>query len=415
MFTLERGNKMKRLLPVALLCLAFWFAACDTFVQNVQDPIDRIPDELLNSETQVAFLITGVEGRFAETHDRLTVYAGGLSDEEFFDADVPNATFPSFLEMDQGDIRRDNNSVDGAYNALGEARRFADDLLIRVADIGTFEDAELKQRAEYTGNLYGGLTRYAYATYFGLEPEQGGGVISQSAEDPGPFIASSDMYALALDKFQTALALAPGDYERRVVNALIARVHLYTGNTAGAAAAAAQGMVDGDDPFQSLHNVESTNAWYFDSGVGRTQFVADFRYNDYIAADANEANRLPLDGITGASGIEYIRQAKYPDRNSPINIMSWQENELMLAEAELNSNNAGALDRVNAVRASHGIDPLDALDLDALITERDKELFTTGNRLVDQRRFGRWHLGAGTWMFLPITEKEFNSNPNLGG
>ena len=86
----------------------------------------------------------------------------------------------------------------------------------------------------------------------------------------------------------------------------------------------------------------------------------------------------------------------------------------MLAELTLRGQNGGdALTLVNEVRASHGIDPLSSVDLDAFYVERDKELFVTGNRLPDERRFNKWHLGAGTWQYLPITSDERNSNPNL--
>jgi len=87
----------------------------------------------------------------------------------------------------------------------------------------------------------------------------------------------------------------------------------------------------------------------------------------------------------------------------------------MLAELDLriDNNSASALSGVNAVRASHGIGALATIDLNGLITERDKELFVTGIRLADQRRFGIFHLPAGRWQFLPITDDERNNNPNF--
>ena len=68
---------------------------------------------------------------------------------------------------------------------------------------------------------------------------------------------------------------------------------------------------------------------------------------------------------------------------------------------------------MNGVRASHGLSALAAADMDALMLEREKELFTMGLRLPDQRRFGTWHLAGGTWQFLPITQSERNINPNF--
>jgi hypothetical protein len=110
----------------------------------------------------------------------------------------------------------------------------------------------------------------------------------------------------------------------------------------------------------------------------------------------------------------YYRQDMYPEQGSPITVLTWQEMNLVRAELALRGQGGGdALALVNAVRASHSIDPLAAVDLDALIVEREKELFTTGARLIDQRRFDQWHLGDDTWQYLPITRSERANNPNV--
>lgn len=86
----------------------------------------------------------------------------------------------------------------------------------------------------------------------------------------------------------------------------------------------------------------------------------------------------------------------------------------MLAECYLNGVAGDADAAINAVRASWGIDPLAApADLATLKVERDKELCWTGIRMVDQRRWGDWHLAADTWHYFPITERERNINPNI--
>jgi hypothetical protein len=101
--------------------------------------------------------------------------------------------------------------------------------------------------------------------------------------------------------------------------------------------------------------------------------------------------------------------------------LTWQENELIAAETEIRANNnqstPSVLPRLNRIRASYpGLQPVSStatINLSFIQIERDKELFCTGARLIDQRRFNSWHLGATTWRYLPITLQEINNNPNL--
>ena len=388
----------------ALLMLA---GACTDFSNSIDPVINQVPDERLNDAAQVNFLINGVQVRFATTLAQVMTLSSGLSDEFIFDSRVPNATFPTFRDIDFGTITLDNNSVDGAYNPLGELRFFSDDLVRRVSAISGI-DATLAKRANFTGYLYGGIARYLYAAYFALNPTEGGGVI-----DNGPFIPSTQMYDLALEKLQLALTNAPAAADARVVSSIIARLHLVRGNFAAARTAAAAGMVSPDPPLQGKYNTQSTNFYWQQAGLGRPQYVADPRFLTYVTADPLEKNRIALSPIVGG-GVTFQRQSKYATESSPLDFMSWQENSLMLAELDVRDGNAAAaLPRVNAVRASHTLAALTSINLDGIYVERDKELFVTGVRLLDQRRFGKFHLPAGTWQFLPITDDERNNNPNF--
>ena len=388
----------------ALLMLA---GACTDFSNSIDPVINQVPDDRLNDAAQVNFLINGVQVRFATTLAQVMTLSSGLSDEFIFDSRVPNATFPTFRDIDFGTITLDNNSVDGAYNPLGELRFFSDDLVRRVGAISGI-DATLAKRANFTGYLYGGIARYLYAAYFALNPTEGGGVI-----DNGPFIPSTQMYDLALEKLQLALTNAPAAADARVVSSIIARLHLVRGNFAAARTAAAAGMVSPDPPLQGKYNTQSTNFYWQQAGLGRPQYVADPRFLAYVTADPLEKNRIALSPIVGG-GVTFQRQSKYATESSPLDFMSWQENSLMLAELDVRDGNAAAaLPRVNAVRASHTLAALTSINLDGIYVERDKELFVTGVRLLDQRRFGKFHLPAGTWQFLPITDDERNNNPNF--
>jgi hypothetical protein len=94
-----------------------------------------------------------------------------------------------------------------------------------------------------------------------------------------------------------------------------------------------------------------------------------------------------------------------------------------LAEtAARNGDNAGALVNVNNVRTFHGLAARTVTNTDSIYIERDKQLFAQGSRVIDQRRFNRWHtttpsaagaVAVGAWRFLPIGLPERNVNQNL--
>lgn len=401
-----------RISLVVVLGLFLGLSACEDYVQSVDPLIDQVEDDRLNSGDQVPFLTLGVLQRMATVASNAGMLSGGLSDELVFDQDLPRATFPTYQEIEDGLIKIDNNSIDGLLFNIGEARFFADDLVRRLNESINDADPEDKREALYTAYLVGGLMRQYYASYIGLQPEQPGGVI-----DAGPFIPAAQMYSLALEKYQLALAQAStedGGYQTRVINSLIARIHLYTGDYAQAAQFAAQGLVPGDDTYMAMYNTDTPNAYFFGGHLdGRVQWVVDFRFNDYVAADAAESARLPLRATTGQSGNTWYTQNKFPVRGSSYPITSWQEMALIQAEVGVRNGTGDPLGSINSLRASYGLGALASVDLNTIIEERDKTLFLTGHRLVDQKRFGIWHLPAGRWQVLRITERELNANPNL--
>ena len=405
--------KSRLALGAIVLSVSAVLPACESYVQSIDNPIESITDDQLNTQAQIPFLITGVQTQAAVAHKHASLLSGLLADELLFGG--PGATFPQLVEIDEGKINVDNPIVDDFIVALGQMRFHADQLVTRVSTKIQFDSAgaPLKESALYHGYLYGGLARYWWGSYFGLAETQGGGVI-----DAGPFIPTTEMYAQAIEKYQQALTHAQDDYERHLVNSLIAQVYIAQNNYAAAAPFANGGLVNGDAPLESLYANTLTGGddiWYYMGGIGRTQVIPDPRFSTYVADDTTEAERVLLQESPEDPATTI--QARYPAQDSPIPVITWQENSLMLAEIALlgNQDAAGALGYINAVRASHGVNPLvqDVLNRDKLIEERDKELSFTGARLIDERRFNIWHLPSGTWQFLPITKKERDANQNF--
>jgi len=402
----------KKLFLICLLSFLIIIASCEDYVTSVDPPIDQIADKQLDSESQIDFLVKGVQASFAVAYCRVGFIADLLSDEMFFDINLPHATFPAYAAIDEGVISLDNWSIELPFERLGEFRFVADDLVRRTGFI-VFTDENKKNEALFNGYFFSGIARYLYAAYFGLTENAGGGVI-----DNGPFIPSEEMYDLAIEKLQVSLSYTEDDYLIRVINSLMARIFLFMDDYQSARQYGQNGMQEGDSPYQALYTIGNVNYYYYYAGRFRTQNAVDFRFHDYILADSTESNRILIESIIGTNEQTYYRQAKYLTEESPITLISWQENELMLAELDLREgNDTNALDRVNRVRASQGIGPLDSMTMEDLIDERDKEMFVTGIRLIDQRRFddeyNTWHLGPNTWRYLPIPESERSANPNF--
>ncbi|NJD23077.1 MAG: RagB/SusD family nutrient uptake outer membrane protein [Melioribacter sp.] len=400
--------KKNKLLIVLLPFIFLFVYACEDYISNVDPVIDLAQDNLLNTEAQMDFLSKGVQQRFATTADQLACLMDLQSDAMIYTSKIATASFPTFEEIDKGAILPDNATVQGVFQAVGQLRKYADDLVIRVGKV-TFTNDSKRTSALFTGYLYGGIARFYMAIAFGLTENQPGGVI-----DAGPFIPQSALLDDAVTKMKAALAIQTDNYLKKATNSLIAKAYLAKNDYTNAATYAAQGLVSGDKVFEALHNdVYNIYFWGF-AGAGRVQIAVNSRFNNYVVADPKEAGRIKLGTVKGTDNVTYYWQLKYPDKFNNFPIMTWQENNLMIAECVLRGAGSGdALALVNAVRASRNLDPLISINIDGLMVERDKELFVQGDRLMDQNRTGTWHIPGNVWRYMPIPRNERNANPNL--
>lgn len=413
-------------------------SACD-FVQDIDQPTDRVNSDSLDSQAEIGFLATGVKEGFNDAYDNVAIISALLSDVGVFNTRVRNATFPTYGDIDRGEIQFDNNSIDNVSTPVNEYRFQADDLVRRVNETITFvDDPDLGLDAEadrtlglYTGYFHGAVARYFLATYFSKDGVNGGAPISTDRDKPSQTIPASELYAQALGLLAQAAPLG-SDYDVRVINTLRARIALFQGDYDQAADFAAGGLVDGDAPYSARFTSASANEWYSQAGRGRTQISIAPRFAAYDEIDSRTlVERAP--NASGSDANTYYRQALYTVPDEPLPFLTWQENSLILAEAALlgDTDADAAVGYVNPVLESRGIDPIadgETLDRDLLIQTRDRELFTQGLRLVDQRRFGLPFTYItypqasgelveqplpGIYRYFPLTQTERNANPEL--
>jgi hypothetical protein len=286
---------------MALMLLSFCLASCDSFVDGVDPLTNRAPDEDLNSEAELEFIITGLLGQFGISDEGQGVpwliwRIAGYSDEMIhgmFDSAPDHFTFvqdgPADLDFYEGDW--DN------YHTI---RFFADRLLTRVEAIdaaGGFQDQGLKERAVWWGNFVGGLMRMYLGEHWGAQALAGntpGAPLTTedqlNAGEFGQFFSTAELHAQALAKFNAAMGNDPGDVPNSdaVLWSFIARIHLFDGNDALAKSAAEQGLQQGES-FDILHTERYENMMWLQGGRGFDPlFNAHPRFGQYVMDDPAE-------------------------------------------------------------------------------------------------------------------------------
>ncbi len=373
---------LKRLSALsAALIFAVTFTACDSFVANVDQPVDEAGSDQFSDPAEAEFLITGVEAQWADSHSGVTDLADGLSDEFRFGING-DATFPTFAQLDAGIIADDNNSITGALNDLQEYRFLADDLLRRVEEDERFDLSDpsataSEEQVRLVANVHGANARYYLATYFGDpdDPRRGGATIDTSA-----FIPSPELYQQAENKYAAALAQAEAlesGLQQRQIQSARARAALYAGThdfqdsggfqgqeaLEAAAAYAREGLQQGES-WDVSYDLNTGNDYHFQAGAGRLQLaVQDGNFNqlatrspdpsqsyrvadeetgelvarshiETVANNPAELSRIPLtvinDGGTTLGGFgalpENLQNAALGDDLFPTIFDTWQPN-----------------------------------------------------------------------------------------
>ncbi|HUE95583.1 MAG TPA: RagB/SusD family nutrient uptake outer membrane protein [Longimicrobiaceae bacterium] len=124
------------------------------------------------------------------------------------------------------------------------------------------------------------------------------------------------------------------------------------------------------------------------------------------------------------NGLPWYAQAKYEGRDAPIDLVSWEEMRLIVAEARLREGDVeGAIAAIDALRVAAGVDPwpIDGLEgaWTALKRERGIELWLEGRRLWDLHRWlqegtpGEAEDMTGRDTCVPIGAIERGTNPNI--
>jgi hypothetical protein len=429
--TIGATIRARRLLALgAIAAVATVGVACSTDdLLNVRAP-DRVESTLFDNPAQATLMVHSARAEF-ECALASAVTVEGIISDELADAQLGAAAWP----YDRRDANTqtfgsygtntcESNQTPGIYLPLSTARWQADNALTKLE---VWTDAEVGSAAKRQDLIA------KAALYAGLSYSLLGMSMCSAAFDLGAPVDQAAMFALAEARFAKAIATAQGvaslDAVRNAAYVGRARVRLFQNNTAGAATDAAlvpSGFVlnatyDAGDNRRYNRVYASTTQFGFytvdPSSRGlTTEGVLDPRTTTVQQSTRPADNRSTIFGA-----------AKYSAGNAPIRAASYQEAQLILAEAQ---GGTQAVTIINGLRAAHSLPaytgPTDAASIRTLvIEERRRELFLEGFRNYDIQRFNiPFNPAVGTpfpfkggnygnTTCLPLPDIERFNNPNV--
>ncbi|MGH7719957.1 MAG: RagB/SusD family nutrient uptake outer membrane protein [Gemmatimonadaceae bacterium] len=409
------------------MLLAATVVACDNLLEV--DTPSRIPSATLERPENAVLLVRSAIGDFDCAFGSYVVL-GGLIGEELIDATQTADRFPYDRRDHQpSDRRYAVNDCEGlgVYTPLNTARASADNVLDLLQNEWTDEQVEDRDAMIATAAAYAGYSLvllsegFCSAVVSGID--EGGNIVYGNEIDPNA------VRSLALERFDIAITEGQAAGETDIVNMARvgrARALLGLGRLADARTAAALVPVN----FQALSTASDISgrrqnrAWSQNNPGNRATSVGTpYRtLND---------PRIPVQntGQSSITGVPLWLQLKYDAAGDPIPIATYDEAQLIIAEADIQAGNlANATTIINTYRARGNQLPLVAPTAqqlrDALIDQRRRELFLESHHLGDVIRYnitlqpaaGMAYHGSGTYgnqkcLNLPNVERQ--NNPNI--
>jgi starch-binding outer membrane protein, SusD/RagB family len=423
----DRAVRTSFLGLIAVLALAL--GACDDLTSLDQDAPSRIPADSLERPENAVLLVQSAIGDF-ECALANYVVAGGLVGDELLNSNLSNRLWDydrrTILPINTVYSTTTCGDDPTVYTVLSIARYDADNAL-RLLDGWT--DAEVPNRTQLIATA---------ATYAGYSLVLLGEGMCSAAIDVGPELSPAEVLGEAEARFTRAIEAATAVGDEATLNLALlgrARARLGLDNLTGAAGDAAL-----------LPSGFRVNATYSAAKPQRENLVftfitrdllgtVDVPYRGVVFEDVPDPRVAVVDaGIVGADETTpMFLPAKYSAFESPIRMASWEEAQLILAEAAVAGGDVtGAVSIINTLHTNAGLPPYAGGTADEVmnqvIEERRRELFLEGHRLGDIIRYGLplfpavgtpFSTGAGTsgvygtQVCFPLPAVERNNNPNI--
>jgi len=440
MYSLNR--KARRSLWTTVLALFLVPTACDTLDSPLEvEPASRIPAGQLETPDNALLLSNGAIGDFECAFNAYTQVGGSIGEELIYAQQTASRTpYDRRTTHPSNDTDYAVNSCNsgtgevGVYTPLQTARQSNENLL---ALLKTWSDADVSAGlgAPNRTNLMAIAEAYAGYSYVLLGEGFCTMAISRVNLDKtltyGGEIQRDSVFRLAISRFSEAIADATtaNNTSIRTMSYLgRARAKLNIGDYAGAKADAQQ------VPAGFVRNVSASA-----TATNRVNRIAAENSPDFRTFSVGQPYRTMGDARVpvvassfppSATGVSHFYQTKYPTTATPLPLTTYEEAQLIIAEADIRSNSlATALPIINASRARGGqgvfVGTTQAEYLTELIDQRRRELFLESHHLGDVIRYSialqpaagtPYHFGGtyGTQICLPLPAAERLNNPLIG-
>ncbi len=401
---------------VVLLAGLALVAGCDVDVVNP----GPAQDEFLNEPGAHRSVVVGTERAMAIAVNWVAYTSAFITKETVPSGNIGNL-FGAPTEVRRGLLLPEEN--DPHWQNAHRARWMAEDAIRRFEEVftGDFSSSELVAEV---------LVRAGYANRLLGEN------MCDAVIDGGPAEAHTLHLERAEAHFTQAMQVAESAGRadlRTAAQAGRASVRVHLGNWSGAVSDAQ--AIPGDFVHQQhffTQDWDDYNRFFwgnnFPASPFRAHTVWGTFYEEYYPESGDPRTSWVFDPERPVGTVEswpWYFQTKYTGVESPINLSSGREMQLILAEAELRDGQwQAALDRVNALRAPVGVEPWSGANSEeawvALKRERGIEMWLEGRRLGDLRRWeaegtpGQVEDMTGRDLCFPIGESELQTNQNLG-
>jgi tetratricopeptide (TPR) repeat protein len=423
----ETSTKLRQALHLMMFLFVFFPLGCSDLL-DAEVPTD-VEEETVMKSQNADLLVNSAIAQFECTLGHYIV-AGGLLGFELKDAQLNAALWDydrrSYDPTDNSALYSTGtcDSHLGIYTPLSKSTALSNKVLEKLKE---WSDEEVMDRVNKIATV---------AAYSGYSIVLTGEAMCKAPLYGGPLLSREELYSRAVKEFTTAIGNAREAGNDEIVNmALVgrARAYLNLGKFAEAAASAEQ-----------VPKGFTKNATY--SGVSERRenkiYTMNVRAEDVTIYKAFRSEvwkgvsdpRVDVTDV-GRAGDDNVTplwlQTKYTSVDSPIPIATWDEAQLIIAEARArNGEVQKAVDIINTFHERAGLPSFQSSNsdevLEHIIRERQRELFLEGQHMGDINRYGLplspepgtdYPAKAGgfygNYTCFPIPNVETENNPNI--